>query len=172
MALSKIAVTAADLPSGSVLQVVQDIETAASSEDLSVGAFSAAILSASITPSSASSKILVICSLNLATETTTAGAAALIKRGSTSIGLGDAAGGGTQATGGGFGSSVNGRIISNIAMTILDSPSTTSSVTYTAHGKTGLNGTAFLFWNREQQSTTNSSHNRVSSTLTLMEIAG
>jgi len=169
---SLTAVTSAGLPSGTVLQVVQDIETAAGSESLAVGAFSAAILSASITPVSTSSKILVLCNLNLSTGTTTAGAAALLKRGGTAIGVGDASGVATQATGGGLGSNISSRLISNIAMTILDSPSTTSAVTYTAHGKHGLGGSHDVYWNREEGAISTGGNSRVSSTLTLMEIAG
>ena len=157
---------------GSVLQVVQDIETAAGSQSLAVGVFSSAILSASITPISTSSKILVLCNLNLATGTGTSGAAGLLKRDGTPIGVGDAASNAAQATGGGIGSGVSVRLISNISMTILDSPSTTSAITYTAHGKHGLSSATVLYWNREQQTASNSSHSRVSSTLTLMEIAG
>jgi len=157
---------------GKVLQVVQDIETAAGSETLATGVFSSAILSASITPSSTSSKILVMCSLHLATGGSTAGSAAVIKRSGTAIGVGDASGDRRQATGGGLGSAVNDRIISNIAMTVLDSPLTTSEITYTAHGGHGLNGSQLLYWNRENQDGDLSNRSRVSSTLTLMEIAG
>jgi hypothetical protein len=170
MALTKIA--DGGMPAGSVLQVVQDIETAAGSESLAEGAFSAAILSASITPVSTSSKILVLCNLNLSTSTATAGAAALLKRGGTAIGVGDASGVATQATGGGLGANISSRLISNIAMTILDSPSTTSAVTYTAHGKHGLNDSSVVYWNREQGAISSGGNSRVSSTLTLMEIAG
>ena len=156
---------------GSVIQVVQDIETAAGSQSLAVGVFSSAILSASITPISTSSKILVLCNLNLATSTATSGAAGLLKRGGTPIGVGDAVSGSAQATGGGLGSGISVRLISNISMTILDSPSTASAITYTAHGKHGYSSAAVVYWNREQQTASNSSHGRVSSTLTLMEVA-
>jgi hypothetical protein len=166
------AVTSAGLPAGTVLQVIQDIETAAGGETLNVGVFSTAILSATITPSSSSSKILVFCSLHLSTGVVTAGAAALLKRGSTSIGLGDAFGSGRQATGGGMGAGVSNRLISNISMTVLDTPSTTSAITYTAHGGHGYTSSQDLYWNREQRTVENASHSRVSSTLTLMEIAG
>ena len=162
----------ATLPAGSVIQVVQDIETADGSQSLNVGDFSTAILSASITPVSTSSKILVLCNLNLATSTATAGAAGLLKRDGTPIGVGDAESGSAQATGGGLGSNISTRLISNIAMTILDSPSTTSAITYTAHGKHGLAGTAVVYWNREYATPAGGGNARVSSTLTLMEIAG
>ena len=167
--------TAADLGlnvTGSVLQVLQDIETAAGSQSFGPNNHSAAILSASITPISTSSKILVICNLNLSTSTLTSGASALLKRDGTSIGVGDANGSASQVTGGGLGSGISARLISNIAMTILDSPSTTSAITYTAHGKHGYSSTAVVYWNRENQTVANTSHSRVSSTLTLMEIAG
>ena len=169
---SLTAVTSAGLPSGTVLQVVQDIETASSSESFGPNHHSSAILSASITPISTSSKILVICNINLATGTDTSGASALLKRNGTPIGIGDASGGASQVTGGGLGSGISVRLISNIAMTVLDSPSTSSAITYTAHGKHGYSSTQTLYWNREHQAPSNTSHSRVSSTLTLMEIAG
>ena len=178
MALTKLnnqsltAVTSAGLPSGTVLQVVQDIETASGTETFGPNNHSSAILSALITPISTSSKILVICNLNFSTSTLTAGASALLKRNGTSIGIGDASGNASRVTGGGLGSNISARLISNIAMTILDSPSTTSAITYTAHGKHGYSSTAPIFWNRENQTVANTSHARVSSTLTLMEIAG
>ena len=155
---------------GGVIQVIQAIRTDADSESLAVGAFSAAILSAAITPQKTTSKILVLCNLHITTGTATAGSAALLRRGGTDIGIGDASGSAVRATGGGFGGAVSNRMHSNIAMTILDSPSTTSEITYTAHGKHGYNTTQLLYWNREQVSVTSGANSRVSSTLTLMVI--
>ena len=161
-----------NMPAGTVLQVVQDFESASSSESLATGAFSAAILSAAITPSSTSSKILILCTLHLTTQNQTAGAAALLKRGSTAICLGDASGNMARGSGGGLGGNISARLISNIQMTFLDSPSSTSATTYTAHGKTGYNNTQILYWNRELDTTNSTAVTRVPSTLTLMEIAG
>lgn len=157
---------------GKVLQVVQDIETAASSETLAAGVFSSAILSATITPSSASNKILVLCTLHLTTGNQTGGAAALLKRGGTEICIGDANGNMARASGGGLGAAIGSRLISNIQMTFLDSPSTTNATAYTAHGKHGFNSSQALYWNRELDTTNASNISRVPSTITLMEIAG
>jgi len=170
MALTKIA--DGGMPAGAVLQVVQDFESAASSESLAAGAFSAAILSATITPFSSSSKILILCTLHLTTGNQTAGVAAVLKRNSTSICLGDASGNMTRGSGGGTGAAISSRLISNIQMSFLDTPSTASAITYTAHGKTGYNSTQTLYWNRELDTTNGSQVTRVPSTLTLMEIAG
>ena len=153
------------------MQVIQEIETAASSETLATGTFSAAILSASITPSSATSKILVMCNLHLATSTSTSGCHAVLKRNGSGIGLGDAAGNATRSTGGNLGNSLSTRTMSSIGMSILDTPSSTSAITYTAHGKHGAVGSAVLYWNREQSGDTDPMDGRVSSTITLMEIA-
>ena len=157
---------------GKVLQVIQDIETASSSEEIATGTFSAAILSASITPSSSTSKILVMCNLHLSTTNASSGCHAILKRDGTGIGLGDAAGNATRATGGNLGNALSSRFIANIGMTILDTPSSTSNLTYTAHGKHGAAGTTTLYWNKEGSNDTDSMDGRVSSTITLMEIAG
>lgn len=156
---------------GHVIQVVQDITTDSNSESLAVGVFSAAIMSASITPQSTTSKILVLCTLHLATGSQTAGAAALLKRSGTEICIGDANGNMARASGGGTGSAISSRLISNIQMTFLDSPSTVGATTYTAHGKHGYNTTQTLYWNRELDATNGPQVSRVPSTLTLMEIA-
>jgi hypothetical protein len=104
---------------GAVLQVVN--ATYSTEISNSTGTYSDAGLSASITPSSSSSKILILCSQGMFKSTTSAGIYMQVLRNSTSIlingrlGLTDSAG-------------VGGYVVWNC--NYLDSPATTSSITY------------------------------------------
>jgi hypothetical protein len=133
------------MPSGSVLQVVQDVfntETGTTSTSyVAVSGFAA-----TITPSSTSSKILVLCSASSYINVTNQ-YLGTIYRGETSLGV--------------FGrlyaqSSPLGGILT---FNYLDSPSTTSATTYTYYHKVG-SGTGYI------------SVNNYKSTITLLEIAG
>ncbi len=83
--------------------------------------------SASITPSATSSKILINCSINYG-GTSNIYSTSRIVRGSTAIGLGDAAGSRTRGTV--FTSNNVLQKATNSAVQFLDSPSTTSATTY------------------------------------------
>jgi hypothetical protein len=113
----------AALPTGSVLQVVNSIRTAG--DATTSVTFVATGLSASITPTSATSKILIICTAPLYNAGDNFHQYNTIYRGGSNLvanemQLFSAAG------------SVSGRW-TNGAMTYLDSPSTTSSTTYTVY---------------------------------------
>ncbi len=132
-------------------------------------------LTVNITPSSTSNKILVLCTLHISTGSASAnqtnGCQALIKRDGTGIGVGDAAGNRVRSTGAGIGSANTNRLQSNVHMTFLDSPSSTSALSYTAHIKPGFNGTQYVNLNREQSDGDLSSVGRSASSITLMEVA-
>jgi|TARA_Y100000052_G_scaffold25396_1_gene28896 hypothetical protein len=162
--------TATGFGGGKILQVVQAYKTDTFSASLSVGAFSSAVLTQSITPASASNKILVLCTLHVATGSGTSGCGAKLQRDGSDIGLADADGNRARGVGAGIGSGVSSRVQSNIQMTFLDSPNSTSALSYTAHIKTGYNGTQNVFLNREQGDSNLSSVTRPTSSLTLMEI--
>ncbi len=150
---------------GRILQVVQtaktDTFTSSSSSFTDITG-----LSVSITPSSASSKVMVIVETN---TSTTGGNNAILRllRGSTAIAVGDSAGSRPQAfaqtrvndTNASLGSSVN----------FLDSPNTTSATTYKVQmmsqsGTVGINRT-----NADSDSATIA---RTFSSITVMEIRG
>jgi len=149
------AVESGDLPAGSVIQVVQAVYS--TQIIISSSTYTDTGLSASITPSSTSSKILVITaqtvrSTNIATLLRTHDTRLL--RDATQIfeketyqwgGLGE-----FSATGG----SIDGTMVS------LDSPATTSSVTYKIQGRTNSSD-GIYFQNDGSESS-----------ITLMEIAG
>jgi len=126
-------------------------------------------LSVSITPSSASSKILVMATL-MVSGTNYEHYLQLV-RGSTAIAQADAAGSrpvSTLTTYGYTGQTWESR---SAAMSFLDSPSTTSSTTYKVQVKVQSGGSFKL--NRTERDTDSASNDgRGVSTITLMEIAG
>jgi len=142
--ISAITALPAAISTGKVLQVVQDVfstETGTTSTSyVAVSGFAA-----TITPSSTSSKILVLCS---ASSYINAADAYLgtIYRGATDLGTF----GRLYSTAGGLGGF--------ISFNYLDSPSTTSATTYTYYHKVG-SGTGYV------------SVNNYKSNLTLLEIA-
>ena len=113
-----------------VLQVVQgtiSLQTSTTSSS-----FVTTGLTASITPSSSSSKILVLCGLCIGSSAS-ADSYFTIVRGATNLG-----------TASGFVNwfSANGQ--GGAGVNYLDSPATTSSTAYTVHFRTGGSGTAYM----------------------------
>ena len=139
------------LPTGSVLQVVNATYSTATSN--STGTYADTGLTASITPTSATSKILVIVhQADVFKSTNDTSVRLRLVRGATDIVQFSlfAAGNGTTAT------NVNG----SVGTSFLDSPATTSSTTYkTTFASTGSNAVATVQFSNS------------TSTITLMEIA-
>jgi len=159
------------MSSGSIIQVVQAYKTDTFSASLATGVYSSAILTQSITPSSASSKILVLCTLHLTTGGDTGACGAKIQRDGSDIGVADADGNRSRGIGGGVGGLITGRLVSNIQMTLLDSPNSTSALSYTTLAKHGYSGTQTIYINRELTDDNSSRATRFTSSLTLMEVA-
>lgn len=136
----------AALPTGSVLQVVSSTFT--SSFTSSSGAFVSIGLTASITPTSASSKILVLIDSFVRSDSANF-LNATIYRNATNLG----------STFGLKGLYVNAAFILPVPFAYYDSPSTTSSTSYTLYMRTESATTFYL-----------EAGGRVS-TITLMEIA-
>jgi hypothetical protein len=151
---------------GGLLQVVQTTKTDTFSTASSYTSVTG--LSASITPSSSSSKILVTVSLGALSATNSSFKMGMY-RGATPIYVGDAAGSRPQA-------SAQSQTTNNYqamfgAWSYLDSPSTTSSITYQVY--IGSNGSATLYLNRtDRDSNTSTEDARSASSIILMEIAG
>jgi hypothetical protein len=121
------------VPAGSVIQVVSNFS--ASQITTTSTSFVTTGFSASITPSSSSSKILALVSGMMYSNTSTAEPQIALYRGGSSLGIF------TDLF------SSNGAIIGGASFMYLDSPSTTSSTTYTLffrQGNTGSGGTIFL----------------------------
>ena len=146
----------ANAPSGSVIQVVF-ATTATETSTSSTTVWSDTTLTASITPSNANNKILVIFSQNGVNRQTNAGGVEVrLLRDSTA--LNEYAGIYGAAWQGGAISSENG--VGSVSAEHLDSPNTTSSVTYKTQLQAGQGGQAIV------------QHGSATSTMVLMEIAG
>ena len=164
MALTKLnnqslsAVTSAGLPSGTVLQVVQQHLTNTQETTNSLS-FEDTSLTAIITPSSSSSKILVIVSTQ--SYTTSTGDIGLYGL-NRSISGGSA---GDLGTGQIFAANQKEGLWQQVSFNFLDSPSTTAATTYTLRFKSYA-GSNYVYhgWG-----TNNGGSSQI---MTLMEIAG
>jgi hypothetical protein len=162
------------LPSGTggkVLQVVQTVKT--DTFNTSSTTFTDITgLSASITPSSTSNKILVMCHIGIcdAGGDGVSTAVALI-RGSTNIGGGTASGNrlsGISRTASGQ----NADHGNGLSFQYLDSPNTTSSTTYKVQAQAQTSFSVYVNRSTTDADVALSYGTRTSSTLTLIEIAG
>ena len=154
----------AALPTGSVLQVVQATKTDTASTS---SGFADTGLSASITPTSATSKILVMVSLGGVSGNNTSFKAKLV-RDSTSIYVGDAAGSRPQASA--QGQTSNDYSVQSMTFSYLDSPATTSATTYKV--QFGGNGSTTVYLNRTARDSNSANEDaRTASSIILMEIA-
>jgi hypothetical protein len=154
---------------GKILQVVSTTKTDTSSASMAAGASAATGLSVSITPSSTSNKILVRVSVNMAHEATFRPALTL-KRGSTAIAIAASAGSRTSVSSSGQTDDANGLLA--ISQEFLDSPSSTSSLTYSVDFTNVSGLTRTLYLNRAETDTDGVGTGRAVYTITLMEVAG
>ena len=158
---------AASLPAGSVLQVVSANMTSALAMGMS-GWTSISGWAATITPSSTSNKVLVLgfCGAVSGASNTQA---IRILRGATAIAVGDASGSRSQATTRGARHGDSNHTYSSSSFSCLDSPSSSSAVTYQIQGLTEGNSTLYI--NRSQNDTDTFTYGaRTCASLTLMEI--
>jgi hypothetical protein len=152
---------------GKVLQVVQTVKTDTFSS--TTGSFTDVTgLSVSITPSSASNKILVLSDIHYATNSDAGFAFFKLVRASTDIYLGDTAGSRIRASAGG--ASGSSTTTEQASIIFLDSPSTTSATTYKIQVY-NQNTSHAIFVNRTFTDTDNTSYLRTASSITVMEIA-
>ena len=153
--LASGAITSAALPAGSVLQVVEGVRTSiagtTSTSLVTVG------LSASITPASSSNTVLVTVYLNgVYVESSSAALFELYRGGSSIAYLNDITG---------YQTASGQNQAESTAISYLDSPSSTSSLTYEVYMRSN-NGNQIYVNNYA------TGENRTRSTITLMEIAG
>ena len=152
---------------GKVLQVVSTLKSSASTilTDSDNGT-NIPGLSATITPSSTSSKILITASVTYSMAGDTYGTlgTVFITRGSTRIGVG----GNNQASQTTVGQNESSvQAIVTVPITFLDSPSTTSATTYNIQIMNNLGGDQTMYVNARKNAGA-----KGSSTITVMEIAG
>ena len=154
---------AARLPAGSVLQVVQGTSTSAMTTTTNI-----TVVSANITPTSASSKILILANVGFEISGDSGHAYANIQRNSSNIFIGDAGGSRPRATWAQNNSGGNGTVA--FSMAYVDSPATTSSTTYGINVNSS-NGTT-VYINRSVRDNDGSAYDgRTVSSIILMEIA-
>ena len=165
--------SAVTFPDGHVLQTLSGVKTdsfttTAGYNDGSGGATITG-LSVSITPASTSNKILVTTHLNGAHGLNVNRVMATLYRGTTKIAVGGSVGSRQQVTGGFAGS--HATIIHNpITVTYLDSPSSTSALTYT--WKIGTHGSGTAYVNRSEQDSDEAIAGRTMSAIVVQEIKG
>jgi hypothetical protein len=155
------------LPTGSILQVVSVTKTDTYSTTSTTFADITG-LTATITPSSTSSKILIFGSVMLGSNPNDTAPFVRFARAGTAIAIGDAAGSRTQVT--------NGRLApgtlnnnSTFATQFLDSPATTSSRVYSIQLASEGSGIP-VYVNRSASDSNSAAYTRGVSSITLMEV--
>ena len=159
--------TATGFGGGKLLQVIQTVKTDTSSY-LSVAhtAFTADVMTATITPSSSSNKILVSCVICFQVSTTDAGFK--LNRDGTDICIGNSSGSRRPVTIAATQSSSNEMF--NLFAEFLDSPNTTSATTYGVKLTHGSSGSADIFVNQMNEANDDRIM-RPTSMITLKEVA-
>jgi hypothetical protein len=123
-------------------------------------------MSATITPSSASAKVLVIVHANISiTPSGSQGGHITLLRGSTEIYRGDASGNQVRASGYVFDAAANAAN----SIVFLDSPGVATATTYKIQGRRGSGGTLHL--NTAAGNTNTSNYAALPSSVTLIEVA-
>jgi len=153
------------LDGGKVLQVVTTIKTnrftTSSASYVDITGYTA-----TITPSSTSSKILVMSSFHISGNEFNSLPALILLRGSTSIGIGDASGSAERVTAGAV-ASPGTAFFENVSYSILDSPATAVDVTYKWQVKNYFSRQCTF---NGSQATAAANDKNTSSTIILMEI--
>ena len=158
------------MSSGSIIQVKQTVKTDTTSTS---GTTFIDVVTCSITPSSSSNKIICIYKIGLSTDNGGLSGATRLVRDSTAIYVGDSAGSRTQASSHFVADSDGiGHVkIIDLNGTFMDSPSTTSAITYRLQYKSDYIGYS-VYVGRSVQDTDASYRGRVPTSLLLMEVAG
>jgi len=159
--------TFAGVGAGKILQVVSTTKTDTFSATIADTFTDVTGLSVAITPSAASSKILVVANVNMA------GAydrpPMRLVRDSTAIAVGDTAGSRLSVSSAGY--MLAGADTTTVAVNYLDSPSTTSATTYKVQVVVPNSTPAAIYVNRSITDSDTNSHVRSASTITVMEVS-
>ena len=160
--------TVSGLSAGKVLQVVQTVKTDTFTRTSSGGDVGDVTgLSVSITQSSTSNKVLVLANVMHGSASGQENYVKIV-RDSTDVYVGDAAGSRQRMSASARESNTGGQ--SQAAMVFLDSPNTTSSVTYKIQA--GAEGVNIVYINRSENDGDNATIARTASQITAMEIEG
>jgi hypothetical protein len=156
---------------GTVLQVVSAIKTDSFSQAATNTFTDITGLSVAITPTSASSKVLVTVCVGGASMTAAGAQAYRLVRGSTAIGVGTASGNRQATSWRDFNGNSDGNVAhGGYSFTFLDSPATTSSTTYKLQ-LVVQTGTGYINRSPNDSDVTEPWGTRPASTITVMEIA-
>ena len=161
----------ANAPSGSVIQVVQGIKTDTSSYTSSGGNYGVSGLNVSITPTSASSKFLVIYNAHIGSNQNQRNGTLLQRNigggGYSEIFIANSAGSRLRSTSSNSPHSPNAITVHSASY--LDTPNTTSVLNYRV--LMGVEGNQNVHMNRSHEDTNNNTQYRAVSSITVMEIA-
>ena len=154
---------------GNSLQVVQTVKT--DTFTMTGTTFTDVTgLSVTITPSSSSSKVLLIPSLSIGAKKGSRHGYRIL-RGSTAIGVGDSSGSRTQYTQQAGNLNSDTAVYSNTFL-FLDSPATTSATTYKIQLRSETDTSGYeVYINRSDDDQDNASYGRSASTITAIEVS-
>ena len=159
------------MPSGSVIQVVSTTTTDTSSL-ASVNFLEFSALSTSITPKFSSSKIFVTLNICIGNANDDNYNQFKVKRDSTEIGIGTSVSSASTVTFANNGPYTHAQYEMHASSySILDSPNTTSQITYKLFARAMATTTRTMYFNRASD-VTDANRSSTTSTMTLMEIAG
>ena len=154
---------------GGIVQVKSSTLKTSNSVSISGNTFVDIGLSVSITPQSTSNKILIL--YNVHTNGPSGyRSAQILFRNSTQIGRADTQGNRARVTTAQGNIQSDGSHMTNLGMTFLDEPASTSQLTYKIQAHVESNGTLYI--NRAATTGNNFSQYRPVSTITVMEVSG
>lgn len=171
--MSTLKVNALQNTSGNTLTFIKQVVHVAKTDHFSVSASTGTfhdLMSAQITPSSTSSKVLIQWTSNYSVNNSNQRGGFRLLRGSTAIGIGDAAGNRIRLA-------TSNMIVDTASesrpasQVFLDSPSTTSAVTYKLQ-VLAESGAGIISVNRSENSSDTDTFCVGSSNIVLMEVAG
>ena len=155
---------------GGIIQVVQSFKTDTSSSSVQGGLLTDHVLTQSITPKFSTSKVLVEFHVMCSSSSTMNRLGAVITRGGSPVGVADDTGDNkTENTVCIVANSVNEPY--TLSGKFLDSPATTSAVTYGIKIRTGTSSTITIQFNRQGTESDNIYIMRGTSSLTLSEVS-
>lgn len=157
----------AQMPAGTVIQVNTITVSSAATYSMGAGAIQDVGLNISITPTKTSSRILILSTVSSAGISFNRPGTVLLRNGSR-ISIGDASGSRNRTSSGGSSGETSPGTQS---VHYVDSPNTTSAVTYSVNIVNYHSGTQSYAFNYDQGNSDNIAHARTASSITVMEIA-
>jgi hypothetical protein len=163
-------VTSAKLGPGTILQVIQAEKTNQQTASIASAAFATVTdLTATITPRATSSRIVVMYDLNI--NWSNGRGSVRLLRDSTAIGIGAADGNKSSVTGGHAAASGDTNL-GKANGVVVDSPNTTSAISYTIEVQNNRSSNDNYFINRDVTSSNESRFPVGASRIVVMEVAG